>query len=214
MSTGAGCCGSCKQHHVPRLREYSRSRKYQASCARVWRGLNDLIQALPQLPRPPLLVGNHGIQQAQCIRWKSAAQPRSVQQMHNVVWVFNRLQPVLHRSQGSREFTSGGNHHASQGLCDSWGSLVRDFGQICCQNGWGTVFPVVLTLICRTCKRLGERLRGIPPDLLVEGANRRSEPPRCIPRSDPMLRKSGRSRIAGGARLDRRSGLRYPETVT
>ena len=54
-------------------------------------------------------------------------------------------------------------------------------------------------------------LRG----LLVEASQSQTvTPPRCIPRSGPKLRRSEMSQIAGGARQDRHSGLRYPEIAT
>ena len=95
--------------------------------------------------------------------------------MYDIVRVFNRLQPVLHRSQGSREFTSGGNHQTSQILCDSSGGQVAGFWPDLLPERLGTVFPVVLTLIGGTFKRLGERLRGFLQPFLWKRANCRSE---------------------------------------
>jgi len=58
---------------------------------KLWLGLHDIVQALPKTLWCPLLVGNHCIQQAQCIRRVSAAQTRFQQQMYNMVRAFNRL---------------------------------------------------------------------------------------------------------------------------
>lgn len=74
--------------------------------------------------------------------------------MYDVVRMLNRLQPVLHRSQGRREFASGGNHQTSQRFGDARGSQIAGLRPDLLPERLSTVFPVVLTLIGRTFKRL------------------------------------------------------------
>ncbi|MFN7834262.1 MAG: hypothetical protein ACK5NY_00495 [Burkholderiaceae bacterium] len=63
MSTGAGYCGELQTTSHAASSGILAQSQVTGILRKVWRDLNDLIQALAQLPRPPLLVGNHGIQQ-------------------------------------------------------------------------------------------------------------------------------------------------------
>src|SRR5579883_112271 len=95
--------------------------------------------------------------------------------MYNVVRMLNRLQPVLHRSQCRWEFASGGNHQTSQRFGNARGSQIAGLWPDLLPERLSTVFPVVLTLIGRPLKRLGQRLRGLLQAFLWKRTNRRSE---------------------------------------